>query len=249
MPSTHVQAGTGPSLANLESLTFAGLVALLTIEGRLLRAPQVLTGGTSINHPTGTRLIRIRGCGGGGAGGGTDAAAGAMGANGSSAGYLEHVYTAASLTSSYTIGAAGTGVSGAGGGNGGDSTFTHNGDTKTAGGGNGGGVVAGGTTVAVASAGVAGTVSGSPLVAVPGQRGGQAVRPTAATTPCFHTDSGGHTPLGSGGGVRGVTGAASAGLVATGFGAGGSGRLNGTSTAAGAGADGTAGVWIVEEYA
>lgn len=215
--------------------------------GRLIRVPQYLTSGTTIFHPNGTRLIKVRGCGGGGAGGGSSAAAGSGGANGGSAAYVEKTFTASSLTSTYTVGTAGVSVLSDNGGSGSPSTFTHGGLTVTASGGGGGDTLAGGTTVASAAGGPGGGGSNMDFE-VRGQYGGYVLRPAAAATPMLHTAHGGGNPLGNGG--RGVATSAGPPSVATstGYGSGGSGRLNGTNTFAGLGGDGMPGVWIVEEY-
>lgn len=220
------------------------------VQGRLLRAPQILTSGTAatINHPANTRLIRIRGVGGGGAGGGTDAAAGALGAQGGSGTYAEKVFTASGLTSTYTVGAAGAGVSGAAGGNGSSSTFTHGATTVTAPGGNGGGVAVGGATVATATGGAGNGAATNADFEIQGQRGGSAVRPVAATTPVFHVGPGGGTRYGLGAPAGATSGTSVAAAAATGYGSGGGGRLNGTSVTAAAGGAGGGGLWIVEEY-
>ena len=222
--------------------------------GRLLRAPQVLTGGTSISHPVGTRLIKVRGVGGGAAGGGSAAVAYTGGGCGGSGTYGERTFTATSLTSTYTIGAGGTGVADAEGNDGGDSTFTHGGDTVTLPGG------FNSSSRITAAAGSADTGLGGPGggaatnadVSVPGQAGGSLIRDAAdPPTQRFYDGPGGSTPLGSGGrttpAAPGTTGTFTA-TSGTGFGSGGSGRCNGNSTTAAAGGDGMPGVWIVEEY-
>jgi hypothetical protein len=220
------------------------------IEGRLLRAPQILTSGTgaTINHPTGTRLIRIRGVGGGGAGGGTNAAAGALGANGGSGTYGEKTFTATTTSSTYTVGAAGAGVSGAAGGNGTASTFTHGATTVTLPAGNGGAVTVGGSTAATASGGSGNGAATNADFYIEGQRGGAAIRPNAATSPVFHNGPGGATRYGLGGPSLATAGISASGVAATGYGAGGSGRLNGSSVTADAGGAGAPGLWIIEEY-
>jgi hypothetical protein len=220
------------------------------IEGRLLRAPQVLTSGTgaTINHPTGTRIIKIRGVGGGGAGGGSNAAAGALGANGAAGTYGEKTFTATTTSSTYTVGTAGVGVSGANGGAGTASTFTHGATTVTLPGGGGGAATAGGASVATASGGASGGAATNADVSVPGQRGSDALRPAAATTPVLHCGPGGSNPLGTGAPASATALVSASGRDGTGFGAGGGGRLNGTSVTAAVGGDGTVGIWIVEEY-
>jgi hypothetical protein len=221
------------------------------VEGRLLRAPQILTSGTgaTINHPTGTRLIRIRGVGGGGAGGGTNAAAGAMGAMGGSGTYGEKVFTATTTSSTYTVGSAGTGVADSPGGDGTASTFTHGATTVTCPGGEGGGRFVGAASIAYARGGAVAVAATNADWSIAGQAGGGAFRPAAATTPCFQNGPGGSNPLGKGASPDGVTTVTAFNAnLATGYGSGGSGFMNGTGTTATAGLSGTPGVWIVEEY-
>lgn len=210
----------------------------------LMREPQILTSGTSISHPAGTRFIRVRGCGSGGGGGGCNAASGSIGANGGSGTYVERWITLASLSSTYTIGTGGSGNSGAAGNGGQSSTFTHNSVTTTAPGGSGGGFAVGGAGAATANGGAGGGAATNADLSVPGQRGADAVRSNNLSNGCWHTGPGGGTPLGNGADGHGE----GVGTDATGFGSGGSGRLNGAGSSAGAGGDGAPGVWIVEEY-
>lgn len=246
--ATDAIAADGTLAAALAPLLVAGDLAP-SLEGRLLRAPQILTSGTAavINHPDGTRLIRIRGVGGGGGGGGTDGVAGSMGSCGGSASYGEKVFTATASSSTYTVGAAGSVAVGAAGGNGGASTFTHGSTTVTLPGGNGGGLEAGGTSVAFELGAAGGGAATNADFEIQGQRGGCALRPVSANNPVLHTGPGGSTPLGLGGGGSATT-SAIGGRDATGYGSGGSGRLSGSSAGAGAGGSAGGGVWIVEEY-
>lgn len=220
----------------------------------LLRAPQVLTSGTSITHPVGTRFIKIRGVGGGAGGGGSAAVAYTGGGCGGAGTYAEKTFAASSLTSTYTIGAAGVGVADAEGTDGGDSTFTHGGVTVTAPGGNNSAsrITAAAGTADVGSGGPGGGPATNADVSVPGQNGGSLIR-DANSPPImrFYDAPGGSTPLGSGGKPATITPGSttnSGGTDAEGFGAGGGGRCNGSSTTATAGGNGSPGVWIVEEY-
>jgi hypothetical protein len=213
--------------------------------GRLLRAPQVLTGGTSITHPAGTRLIKVRGVGGGGAGGGRSAAAGSGGSPGGSGTYGERTFTANSPTSTYTIGAGGAGSSGAAGGAGGASTFTHGATTLTLPGGLGGGFLAGGTSVAAADESGAAADATNADFSIAGQSGGRLVRLTSGSTQAFHNGPGGSNPLGQGAFPEF---AFSNGASGTGYGSGGGGDIADNQTNASVGTAGQPGVWIVEEY-
>lgn len=110
--------------------------------GRLLRAPQVLTAGTTITHPAGTSTLIVEVIGGGGGGTGAVNSAAAqitLGAGGGSGAYARKTFAASSLSSTYAIGAAGAAGAntGAAAGNGGASSFTHGGATVTAPGGGG----------------------------------------------------------------------------------------------------------------
>jgi hypothetical protein len=216
--------------------------------GVLLRAPQYLTAGTSINHPAGTRVIFIRGVAGGGGGGGCAAGAGSAGACGGSGTYGEATIVVNSLTSTYAIGAAGTGVSAAAGNNGGNSTFVNDVTIVTLPGGAGGALLAAGSGVAHAFGGVGGGAATGADFSVPGQRGGHVLRITG-NAPMAQGSGGGSTPVGNGGGGNVTSGIAVGGEAATGYGGGGAGRMNGTAGGAGAGGTGTQGLWIVEEYA
>lgn len=102
-----------------------GAVKAGTGPGRLLRTT-VLTSGTSHTTTafTTAMVVKVQGAGGGG-GGCTSVASAAAGAGGGGGGsYAERYFVVEPSTAyAYTIGAAGTGVSGAAGNNGGNSTF------------------------------------------------------------------------------------------------------------------------------
>lgn len=218
--------------------------------GRLLRTPQYLNSGTTITHPAGTALIRVRVIGGGGGGGGVAAAAASqttLASGGGGGAYCERTYVAASLSSTYVIGAAGTGgISGGGAGvAGGNTTFTHNAVTVTAGGGGGGAFAASAATAAFLLGGAGGTPSGGTLNSG-GTTGGYGIRPDAASPTVALSGGGGDGPLAGGGGVPAIT--TSAGQSGTGFGAGGGGALTVNGGTAKAGSDGNQGLIIVEEY-
>lgn len=216
--------------------------------GRLLRAPQILTSGTTINHPTGTALVIVEGVGGGGAGGGIAAGAGSMGGQGGSGTWGRRAFAAAASSSTYAIGAAGTGVSGAAGNNGGNSTFTNNATTMTLPGGNGGGFSAAAIVVGGVLGGAVATAATNADVSISGQPGSDAARPQAAATPLFHLGPAGSNPLGSGAASRFASGGVIGGLAGTGLGAGGGGALQPTAGVAAVGGNGTAGGFIVSEY-
>jgi hypothetical protein len=209
-----------------------------------------LTNGTEITHHDDAVYIEIEGCGAGGAGGGAAAAIDCGGSNGGSGSYARHSFTLSSLTSTYTIGAAGTGVSGAAGNAGTSSTFTHGGVTVTCPGGSPGTLLATGIVTSAAAGGQGGTAptisTGSVDFSIVGQPGGYVQRITDIGI--FHTSGAGSTPLGLGAEGRGAAGGSS-GTAGTGFGSGGTGGLNNTASTVRIGGDGKPGVWIVDEFA
>ncbi len=124
-------------------LTSNGAAALpsfqtLSATGRLLRAPQTLTTGTSYTTPAGCSAILVQLVGGGGGSGkGTG-----TGGGGGTGGYAEKYFTVSPSTAySYAIGAGGSSaaVTSQNGSAGGSTTITVSAVTVTAGGGGGGG--------------------------------------------------------------------------------------------------------------
>lgn len=221
--------------------------------GRLLRST-VLTTGTAATHTllSSTTTFLVRGVGGGAASGGAAAAAGSLGSGGGSATYGEKLFTAVAgvLACTYTVGAAGTGVSGAAGNNGTASTFAYNAVTSTFPAGSGGTTLAGAATMAVQSGGLGGGAATNTDWFTAGERGDYGIRPGAATAP-MAGGKGGSTPWGIGGSpgvVAAVLGTLSNGAAGGGPGAGGGGQANGATTTASAGQNGFAGQFIVEEY-
>lgn len=219
--------------------------------GRLLKRTFLTTGtAATFTHDARCASFIVRGVGGGGAAGGTSAVAGAAGAGGASGteGEKRFALVSTALTSTYTVGAGGVGVSNSTGGTGGDSTWTYNGTTSTLTGGLGGAVLAGAATVAFAQGGSNGAGGTNVDRSNPGQPGGFAYRTAAATTPCFG-GRGGSCPYGAGGWEGATASTVLLAAAAQGAGSGGGGAAKGTSTtAAAAGSNGTAGLWIVEEY-
>ena len=157
-----------PSSSNF--LRGDGTWASATSTGTLLRAPQILTSGTSYTTPAGCNSIYVEMLGGGGGGGGCQSGGGAGGAGGGgSGGYLTQTVTVSPSTA-YTI-AVGSGGNGAASGNnagtaGGNTAITVAGTTYTAGGGGGGGGF--GT---VGAAGTAGTVTNGNTLSFVGSAG------------------------------------------------------------------------------
>lgn len=222
--------------------------ALVTGEagGRLLRRT-VLTS-ASANHTVGadTNKIIIRGVGGGGAGGGCTSVASAASAagGGGAGGYAEKLFTVTPSTSyAYTCGAAGAGASGALGGAGGNSTFVVGATTVTAFGGTGGPVATAVTTLSAYKGGAGGVVSTNGDVNNGGEPGGGGFIVVVAT-PLGVSGAGGSSNYGAGGDSISAVGN---GVAAKGFGGGGGGAMTGASTVR-TGGNGTAGMWVVEEY-
>ena len=103
--------------------------ASITAAGQLLRAPQVLTSGTTYTAPANCTSIYVEAIGGGGGGGGTYNPG--AGAGGGASGYCAKYFTVvAAVSYTYAIGAGGAANSA-----GGSTTFTVGGTTITAGGG------------------------------------------------------------------------------------------------------------------
>jgi len=198
--------------------------------GRLLRAPQLLTSGTSYTTPANCTSIYVEAVGGGGGGGGGQGSGTAsQGAGGGGGGGTSvKLFTVTPSTAyTYAIGAAGSaGASGSNGGAGGNTTFTVGATTATGGGG-GGGISAG-------NGGAGGTATSGDLNIV-----GQG----AGANTAYNTFSTGGIGGGSylGGGAFSRTGG-NAGVAATGYGGGGSGGSV-SGNAGGAGFQGVIRVW------
>ena len=207
-----------------EYLTTDGTVAswaTITATGQLLRAPQVLTSGTSYTTPVNCTSIYVEAVGGGG-GGGNSGGAVAFGSGGGAGAYAAQYFTVtASVAYTYAIGAGGVAA-----GSGGNTTFTVGATTITAGGGGGGS-----TNTSGGSGGVA-TVSGG--IAVKGGGGG-AANSGSSSAP---NGAGGNSFFG--GGARGMVNAnGESGSV----GGGGSGGGFGVIRVGGAGGAGLIRIW------
>lgn len=192
--------------------------------GQLLRAPQVLTSGTSYTTPAGCTAILVEALGGGGGGArvttGTDALSG-----GGGGGYARKYFVVSPSTSyTYAIGAGGAGRTTNGAGNsGGNTTFTVGATTVTAGGATGGRIV--GNTSA------AGGTSTNGDLNISGSRS-----PTAVASDS-NSRAGSNSMYGAGGRF-------SDSLNATGFGAGGAADVGAGSTSG----SGSNGLIIISEY-
>lgn len=217
------------------------------VRGRLLRSTLVTAASSTITTGPDTGTIFVRGVGAGGGGSGCTSVAAAAGGGGGGGGgaYAEKMFAVSPNTAySYTCGAAGTGVSGAAGNNGANSTFVVGATTVTAPGGSGAVVATAATTLTARAGGAGGTVATNGDVnsgGAPGQNGFVLI----VAGPIAAGGAGGSSAFGGGGAP---TTTAGNGNAATGFGAGGGGSVTGAS-AVRTGGNGTAGCWIVEEYA
>jgi hypothetical protein len=117
-----------------------GTWASVSASGQLIRAPQILTSGTSYTTPSNCNTIYVEAVGGGGSGGGGNTGNYAGAGGGGSGAYCAKYFTVTGNTAyTYAIGAGGAAKSGTGNGNnGGNTTFTVSATTITAGGGTGG---------------------------------------------------------------------------------------------------------------
>ena len=140
--------------------------------GRLLRAPQILTSGTSYTTPAGCTAIYVEMVGGGGGGGNPGVTPGYAGSGAGAAYAAKYFSVTANTAYTYAIGAGGTGAGPANGstgngGGGGNTTFTVGGVTVTAGGG-------GGSTDSQATTGGAGGTATNGDINIPGSPGSKA---------------------------------------------------------------------------
>jgi len=183
--------------------------AAVSATGQLLRAPQVLTSGTSYTTPAGCNSILVEALGGGGGG----ARGAGLPGSGGGGGYVKKYFTVSpSISYTYAIGAGGASRTSDGTGNsGGNTTFTVGVTTITAGGGTGG-------INNSASTSTGGTATNGDIN-VPGQNSVSAA--SAGVT------AGGDSIYGSGGSATTQN--------AGGFGAGGAGLTSGTTGAGSAG--------------
>lgn len=218
--SARLPAVDGSQLTNLP---------VQSSSGRLLRAPQVLTSGTSYTTPADCNSIYVEAVGGGGGGGGATNAQAAGGGGGAGAYCAKHFSVSPSTAYSYVIGAGGSA-----GSTGGNTTFTVGGTTITAGGGTGGSGSS--ATSAQGTLGGAGGTATNGDLNTSGSGGGTGV---CATTSNPVGGAGGNSFFGGGGRGGGTIGSAGS----TGGGGGGG---TGNSGTGGAGGSGLIRIW---EYA
>lgn len=233
-----VAAVTGtPSASNY--LRGDGTWAAVSASGQLIRAPQILTSGTSYTTPSNCTAIYVEAVGGGGGGGnGTNNVGGAGGGA-----YCAKYFTVTGSTAyTYAIGSGGASIntSSANGNSGGNTTFTVGATTITAGGGSGGTQAAGGSPVAIAG-GSGGTATNGDIN-IPGGDGQASYNNGTAN---FSVNgSGGNSIWGIGGAGQIRPNAANPSTTGTSgknYGGGGSGAFNGNAT--GAGAQGVIRIW------
>jgi hypothetical protein len=224
--STIAFEGTLPSQSGQSGkyLTTDGTAAswaAVTSGGQLLRAPQILTSGTSYTTPANCTSIYVECVGGGGGGGFGSASATGAGSGGGSGAYCAKYFTVTPSTSyTYAIGSGGAAVTA-----GGNTTFTVGATTITAGGGGGGG------TNALGGAGGSAT------------NGDLNVTGGAGGSTRLGSDLGGvaGSSFFGGAGRGSTTGVGTAG--AAGGGGGGGGRPGSGTTSGGAGGAGLIRIW------
>lgn len=214
--------------------------------GALIRAPQVLTTGTTTYttpaNCTGIIVVAF-GDGGGGGGAATAAVSAAVGGGGGGGACVQKYYVVTpSLACTCSIGSGGAGglSTGANGTAGAGTTFTANATTITASGGSGGTGQAAGTVASTATGGAGGAASGGDING-PGPNGYYGITFSGVTA---ISGAGASTAFGRGGGSR-TTGS---GLNPAGFGSGGGGACVANGSAAAAGAAGMGGLIIIYEY-
>lgn len=205
--------------------------ATLSSSGALIRAPQILTSGTSYTTPSNCTAIYVEMVGGGGGGGGIQsggASSPASGGGGSGAYVAKYFTVTGSTAYTYAIGAAGTAGTTAptNGGTGGNTTFTVGATTITAGGGSGGTAVNG--TTSRGGGGAGGTGTNGDLNST-GTRGMPGILTGGLGGP------GGNSYFGGAGDGQQTS--------ATGYGSGGSGVGASSSQAGGAGSQGIIRIW------
>ena len=251
-------AGTGITI-NATSNTISSTVST---SGALIRAPQILTTGTSYTTPAGCNSIYVEAIGAGGGGGGSDTFAtnaASSGGGGGSGAYAAKYFTVSPSTSyAYAIGASGIAGTNTGGdgGSGGNTTFTVVATTITAGGG-AGGLASQPTTnyrFDIESGGAGGTATNGDIN-VPGSAGTVGGFDITSSSSSFDSvnagtgGNGGSSFFGGGGagGVRtGNTGSTAGSNGSSGGGGGGSVTI--TTTTGAAGGAGGAGLIRVWEY-
>ena len=235
-------AGVGSAIyfpdGTRQSTAYTGAVAA---SGTLIRAPQVLTSGTSYTTPAGCNHILIEMIGGGGGGGGcpgSSAGTSYGGGGGSSVFAVKYATVTPSTTYTYAIGGLGSGAGGGGNGSaGGTTSISIGGVTYSCSGGGGGSAGSSGVGGAV---GAVGTASNMDYV-ITNLNNANAYQGGCVTTP-YGINLGGFNLTGPSQITSGVSG--------YGFGAGGGGAYNSNYSGAGAqsGGNGYQGMIRIWEY-
>ena len=240
--------------------------ATISATGQLLRAPQVITTGTSYTTPANCNLIMVMAFGGGGGGGGgSRSSTGSFnnGGKGGGSGANFQAWIAVSPSTPYTISVGAGGAGGAGrtgsngngtnGGDGGTTSIIVGVTTYSAGQGTGGGGGLSTSNSVFASSGVGGLSTPTASMIVFGD-GLPVTADTAATNVAnpWRGENGYATrygPYANVGGVGGQTTTA-AGAVGVGYSSGGGGgaATSSNSIDAGSGAAGNAGRLMIWEY-
>jgi hypothetical protein len=233
----------------------------VSVTGRLLRAPQLITSGTSYTTPAGCTLIIVRAFGGGGGGGGGSRGSSGTttnggGGGGSGAHFEAQITVSASTAYTISVGAGGaagigrTGSNGAGtaGGDGGITSIIVGGVTYAAGQGTGGG---GGPNSSTGStSGLGGLATPTASLVLYGDGNPLSTNTRAGDTPTgqngYAMRYGFYNNVGGDGGDVGAVGA-----VGIGYSCGGGGGGSGSGSAQNGfnGASGNAGILIITEYA
>ena len=209
--------------------------ASATASGTLIRAPQILTSGTSYTTPAGCNSIYVEVVGGGGSGGNKAISSGAS-AGGGGGGYSAKYFTVSPSTAyAYAIGAGGTAVSvnSTNGNSGGNTTFTGPSSVTITGGGGGGGGQVASFTFGSTVGGASGIGSGGDLN----------IRGSGGTSGFWVSST--NAIYGNGGGSYfGGGSPQNDGAAGNTYGGGGAGGGSGSgSTSSGAGAAGVIRVW------
>jgi len=209
---------------------------------------QTFTTSGTWTKPSGCKKALARVLGGGGAGGGVTGTGTGKGGGGGGGGggYAEKMIDVSAIASStITIGAGGTGVSGASGNAGGDSTWADGTNTVTGGGGGGGGGVTSNTTSTIGNGGSVGSGSGGDFNAS-GNVGDRAN--TDNNYNVGHGSNGGNSVLGGAGLGALANNTSLTGDAGNDYGGGGGGGANETSATNATGGAGADGIIIVEEF-
>lgn len=215
--------------------------ATLSASGGLIRAPQILTSGTSYTTPSNCTAIYVEAVGGGGGGGNYGNVISGAGGGG----YCAKYFTVTGSTSyTYAIGAGGASksASSADGNAGGNTTFTVGATTITAGGGGGGS--GNGSSAPSAAAGGAGGTATNGDINIVGGAGGYGQNGNATGSEFNTAGGGGSTILGIGPPAVLKGGGSSPNNVrVNGNNYGTGGLSNANSVASGNGASGVIRIW------